>query len=131
MATNLEVVLAYLKAIEDGAVGDALEPFLDKEVVQREYPNRLVANGATRLLTAVKEASVRGQKVVSSQRYLVRSSLVDGDRVALEVDWAGTLKVPVGIIPAGGELHASFGVFFTLKDGKILEQANYDCFEPF
>ena len=47
------------------------------------------------------------------------------------MDWSATLKVPVGSLPAGGTLRASFGVFLTFREGRILSQHNYDCFEPF
>jgi ketosteroid isomerase-like protein len=51
--------------------------------------------------------------------------------VALEVRWSGTLAVPVGSFPAGGEMRARFAVFLDFRDGKIVAQRNYDCFEPF
>jgi ketosteroid isomerase-like protein len=52
------------------------------------------------------------------------------DTVALEADWTGTLRIAVGSIPEGGEMRMHFGVFLTFRDGKIAEQRNYDCFEP-
>jgi len=69
--------------------------------------------------------------VVESQRYEIRNALANGDRVALEVEWTATLKVPVGKIPAGGQMRAHFGVFIDFRDGKIVGQRNYDCFDPF
>jgi ketosteroid isomerase-like protein len=59
------------------------------------------------------------------------NALENGDAMALEVQWTGTLAVPVGDIPAGGDMRARFGVFIELRDGKIARQRNYDCFEPF
>lgn len=50
---------------------------------------------------------------------------------ALEVLWRGTLVVPFGSIPAGGEMRARFAVFLELRDGRIARQRNDDCFEPF
>jgi ketosteroid isomerase-like protein len=67
---------------------------------------------------------------VQSQRYEVLSAIALGDRVAIEARWTATLLVPFGSIPAGGELTAHLGVFFQLRDGKIVLQHNYDCFEP-
>jgi ketosteroid isomerase-like protein len=129
--TNLELARRYLRAIEQGATGEALAAFFHPEVTQREYPNRLVPTGATRDLRAILDGAVRGQKVVSSQRYEVRHSVSEGERLALEVDWSATLLVPVGTLPAGGTIRAAFGVFLTFRDGRILSQHNYDCFEPF
>jgi ketosteroid isomerase-like protein len=129
--TNLDTARRYLRAIEQGATGEALAAFFHPEVTQREYPNRLVPTGATRDLRAILDGAERGQKVVASQRYEVRHSVVEGDTVALEVDWSATLKVPVGSLPAGGTMRASFAVFLTFREGRILSQRNYDCFEPF
>jgi hypothetical protein len=61
----------------------------------------------------------------------VVNELPCGDTVALEVLWAGTLAVPLGSLPAGSELRARFAVFLEFqKDGKIIRQRNYDCFDP-
>ena len=129
--TNLDTARRYLRAIEDGATGEALAAFFHPEVTQREYPNRLVPHGATRDLRALLEGAERGQKVISGQRYAVRHAVEQGDTVALEVDWSGTLQVPVGTLPVGGTMRAAFAVFLTFRDGRILTQHNYDCFEPF
>jgi len=43
----------------------------------------------------------------------------------------GTLAVPFGSIPAGGEMRARFAIFLELRDGRIVRQRNYDCFDPF
>lgn len=50
--------------------------------------------------------------------------------MAIEARWIGVLAIPFGRIPAGGELTAHFGVFFRLRDGRIVSQNNYDCFDP-
>ncbi|MDC0713963.1 nuclear transport factor 2 family protein [Stigmatella sp. ncwal1] len=129
--TNLEVVQSYLQALEQGATGEALARFFHPEVSQREFPNRLTPSGATRDMQALLDAAKRGQKVMTSQRYKVLQAVAQGDQVALEVDWSGTLAVPLGSLPAGGTMRAWIGMFVTVRDGRILSQRNYDCFEPF
>ncbi|MFY0569829.1 nuclear transport factor 2 family protein [Archangium lansingense] len=129
--TNLDIARRYLRAIEQGATGEALAAFFHPEVTQQEYPNRLVPTGATRDLRALLEGAERGQKAVGSQRYEVRHTVAEGDHVALEVDWSATLKVPVGKLPAGGTMRATLAMFITFRDGLIVSQHNYDCFEPF
>ena len=96
----------YLRALETEAPPDALSTFLSEDVVQREYPNRLVPEGATRDLAALLAGNQRGRSVLSGQRYEVRSALVDGDAVALEVR------------------------HFPQRAGSG-SQRNYDCFAPF
>jgi ketosteroid isomerase-like protein len=128
---NIQTVRRYLEAIEKGVGFEEMSEFFTPDVVQIEYPNRFVVEGARRDLQQLREAGERGRKVIESQRYEVRNAMASGDTVALEVDWRATLKVPVGTIPAGGEMRAHFAVFFELRDGKIAVQRNYDCFEPF
>jgi ketosteroid isomerase-like protein len=128
---NLETVRRYFEAIERGASSEEMMAFFAPDVVQIEFPNRFVMNGAQRDLAQLCEASERGRKAVENQWFEVRNALAGGDQVALEVEWTATLKVPVGTIPAGGQMRAHFGVFLDFRDGKIAGQRNYDCFDPF
>ena len=127
---NLQIVQEYLRTIERNAPFDEVAAYFAPDVVQREFPNRLVPDGATRGLAELAEAAARGRNVVTSQRYEVKSAVASDDRVAIEARWVGVLAIPFGSIPAGGELTAHFGVFFELCDGLILSQHNYDCFDP-
>jgi ketosteroid isomerase-like protein len=134
---NLESARGYLAAIEastsdvsDGARASA-ESFFAPDVFQEEFPNRFVPSGAKRDLAALREAAERGRKVMRAQRYEVRSAYAVGETVILETFWVGTLAVPVGSMPAGGEMRAHFAVFLEFRDGLIIRQRNYDCFEPF
>ncbi len=130
-SANLQAARRYLAAIQSGATGDALAAFFTEDVVQEEFPNRLVPAGARRDLAAILEGAVRGQTVLTGQRFDIGSETADGDRVALEVVWTGTLAIPIGTVPAGGELRARFAVFLDFRDGRIAAQRNYDCFDPF
>lgn len=129
-AENITTARRYLKAIENNADFEELSEFFTADVVQYEYPNRLVPDGARRDLTQLREANERGRHAVASQRYDIRRWLASGDQVALEVEWTATLNVAVGAIPAGGQMRAHFAVFLELRDGRIAVQRNYDCFEP-
>ena len=60
----------------------------------------------------------------------VLNAVAIGSQVVLEVRWTGTLTLGFASIPAGGQMHARFAVFLEFRDGKILRQRNYDCFEP-
>lgn len=124
-------VRKYLDAIERGAVGDELAAYFTVDVVQEEFPNRLVAGGARRDLAAILDGAKRGQAVLRAQRFEILNLVASGESVALEMTWIGTLAIPIGSIPAGGEMRARFAVFLELRDGKIAAQRNYDCFDPF
>ena len=130
MSSNLDTARRYLAALEQGGDCQALAEFFAPEVIQEEFPNRLVPTGARRDLAAILAGCERGQQVMSSQRYEVRRALASGKLVALEVLWMGTLAVTLGSLPAGSQMQAHFAVFLEFKDGKITAQRNYDCFEP-
>lgn len=129
-SANLEFVDRYLRAIEQGAVGDELAAFFVAEVVQEEFPNRLVERGARPDLAALLEGAQRGQQVMSAQRYEVRNTVASADQVALEVVWTGTLAVPLGSLAAGETMRAQIAMFIEFRDRKIAAQRNYDCYDP-
>jgi len=131
---NLETARRYLAAIEAGTAGDpgdGAAVFFAPDVEQVEFPNRFVPAGATRDLAALRDAAERGRKVLRAQRYALKHAFASGDTVILEVLWAGTLAVAVGTLAAGDEMRAHFAVFLEFRDGRIVKQRNYDCFEPF
>jgi ketosteroid isomerase-like protein len=119
----------YLESIGTADELGGLRFFAD-DVIQIEFPNRLVPNGATRDLAALRDAAERGRKVMTAQRFDVLNAIASDDRVAVEAIWTGTLAVPLGSIPAGGQMRARFAIFLTYRDGKIVRQHNYDCFDP-
>ena len=128
--TNLDAARQYLAAIQRGAIGEELAQFFAPEVVQEELPNRVSPDGKRRKLAGILDGAERGRKVLSEQRFEIRSAVATGDRVILEVLWVGTLAIPFGTIPAGGEMRAHSAMFLEFRDGKIVAQRNYDCFEP-
>jgi ketosteroid isomerase-like protein len=130
VAEVLELTRRYFAAVAGGATGEALAAFYAPEVVQEEFPNRLAPHGARRDLTAILDAAQRGQRVMAAQRYEILQAMADGDRVAVEFRWSGTLAVSVGSLPAGAELRGRFACFLEFRDGRIVAQRNYDCFDP-
>ena len=128
---NLELARRYLAAIEAGAIGDELAKFFSPDVEQIEFPNRLVPTGAHRDLAALLDGAIKGQKILSAQRYQVEREYADGDTVVLEAIWVGTLSINLGSIPAGGDMRAHFCVVLEIENGRIRKQRNYDCFDAF
>ena len=129
-SATLLLIERYLTAIEQGATGAALAEFYDPAVIQEEFPNRLMPNGARRGLAEIQAAAESGQKVLTAQRYEVLNALVQGDEVALEMQWIGTLAIPFGTLAAGDDMRARISSFITLREGRIISQRSYDCFEP-
>ncbi|HKQ23256.1 MAG TPA: nuclear transport factor 2 family protein [Burkholderiales bacterium] len=129
-AANLATVQAYLQALEAGAVGETLAKFFTPDARQVELPNRLNPSGGASDLPTLLQRAEQGQKLLHSQRYEVKSEVAQGHRVAVEATWHGILAVPLGSLAAGATLKAHFAMFFQLSEGRIREQRNYDCFEP-
>ena len=129
--SNVKTARQYLKALEEGATGEALARFFDPEIQQIEFPNRLNPKGTQRGLSELLAAAEQGRKVMASQSYTIVRELVAGTRVVLEVVWEGTLAVPSQSLPSGATLRAHFAAFLDFRDGKIIAQRNYDCFYPF
>lgn len=127
----LDLVRRYLAALAAGAAGEELRGFFTPDATQTELPNRLHPTGGTSTLATLLERSEQGRALLASQSYEIVSALAQGDRVAVEATWSGTLAVPLGSLPAGARMRAHFAMFFTLEGGRIRTQRNYDCFEPF
>jgi ketosteroid isomerase-like protein len=129
-ADNLATARRYLQAIESSAGGDEMAQFFCNEVVVEIFPSSVFPKGSRSDLAALCAAADCGKRVMSSQRYDVRNAIASADQVAMEVDWTGTLAVPFQSIPAGGQMRAHFATFLQFKNGKIIAQRNYDCYEP-
>jgi ketosteroid isomerase-like protein len=127
---NVAAARRYLKAIEDG-VTDGLNEFFASDIVQEEFPNRLLPDGARRDLAALIDSARRGQWVLLEQRFDVRNVVAAGTLVAMELIWTGKLAVPLGTLTAGERMRAQFAIFLEFRDGKIARQHNYDCFDRF
>lgn len=124
----LDMTKEYLRAIEEGATGERLAAFYTADALQEEFPNRLLPNGAKRDPCELLAAAERGQGLMAAQRYELVSSIVEDNRVAIEVLWTGTLRAAVAGFPA--VMRARFAMFMEFDGEKIRRQRNYDCFEP-
>ena len=127
---NLAIARRYIAALSSGAGADEVSRFYAQDVVQEEFPNRLLPNGATRDLAALKQARVRGQALLSAETFEVLGVVANGSQVAMELHWSGTIGSNVGPFAAGQVLRARFAIFLEFRDGRIVRQRNYDCFEP-
>ncbi|MET3804858.1 ketosteroid isomerase-like protein [Nakamurella sp. UYEF19] len=126
---TLEVARRYLRAVEQGDVAE-LRAHLTTDFVQREWPNPMSPQGASRNLPEVLQAAARGREVVDEQVFQIATEAVDGDRVILEVNWSAVLLVDFPTQPAGTRIRARIAVFLRIRDGRVCAQDNYDAYVP-
>src|SRR5262245_52823201 len=89
---NTETALAYITALGQGKSGQELAAFFDDQVVQTEFPSRLVPEGKSHDRAALLERSGRAAELLSSHHYEVKAALAAGQCVALELEWHGVMK---------------------------------------
>ena len=127
---NLTAARSYIAALSSGAGADELDRFFSPDVVQEEFPNRLLPNGATRDREALRQARIRGKALLSAETFELLGAMASGNQVAMELLWTGTIAKNAGPFTAGQTLRARFAIFLEFRDGRIVRQRNYDCFEP-
>lgn len=127
---NIATVRAFIEAVERFDA-DAAAGFLDAQIVQTELPNKLYAKGQVRGRGDLIRDLPKGRQVLRSQAYPISTIFAAGDKVAVETRWEGVLNVPLGRLQPGDSMVAHICMIFTLRDGKIAAQRNYDCYEDF
>ena len=127
---NIAVVREYIAAIERFDV-EAVGRLLHPDVVQIERPNKLYAKGQTRGYAEMTRDLPRGAKVLRKQSYPIGAIFDAGDTVIVETRWEGIVNVPLGALTPGDAMVAHICMVITLKDGRIIRQVNYDCYEDF
>jgi len=129
-ARNMEVVRTYLGAVERLDV-EAAAACLDPVIEQVERPNRLYKDGQVRGFEQMMRNLPRAAQVLQRQSYDVATVFASGEQVVVEARWEGIVNVPLGRLMPGDAMVAHIAMVFTLKDGKIVRQVNYDCYEDF
>ena len=132
MVDNVAMVRAYVDAVsqfDEAAVTALLHP----EMRFHELPNRIRPKGGVDDLAAMMAGLRRAGegKVLRRPRYIFGDVIAAGDRVVVEARWEGELAMPIGRLQAGEIMVAHICMVFRLKDGRIIEQRNYDCYEDF
>lgn len=130
--SNLAAVESFFEALQNGIEPAELAQFYSDDVVQEEFPNAFLPQGARRGLTELQEAAARGNAAMAQQSFEILNAVARGDTVVVESNWTGTLAVDLSEqTPAGSQMRARFAQIFEFADGKIIAQRNYDCFYPF
>lgn len=128
--SNVARVRELIAAIERFDV-DAVARLYHSDVVQTEHPNRLYPKGQVRDHATMLRDLPKGKTVLRSQRYPIEAIFASGDRVTVQTRWEGILDVPLGRLQPGDTMVAHICMVMTLRDGQIVAQTNYDCYEDF
>jgi ketosteroid isomerase-like protein len=120
----------FLHTLQNRTSFEDLLRFYHPDIEQIEFPNTITKSTTVRSLADLKDASEKGRTVLQKEVYDIIKSYCIGNTVIIEAVWTGTLAMPMGHIPIGGQMKAYFAQFFDFQDGKIIRQRNYDCFEP-
>lgn len=128
--SNISVVRAYLKAVER-LDAEAAESMVDAGIVQVERPNLLYRDGQVRGAAEMFRDLPKARTLLRQQSYRIDTIFGAGAQVAVEARWEGVLAVAMGKLAPGDPMVAHLCMVFTLADGRIVRQVNYDCYEPF
>lgn len=124
----LTIAKNYLKAIK---ANKDLSLFFHPDVMQIELPNRLNPKGVISNAEQIAERFSKSRKLLKMQNYEIENDVVKDDLVVLQIKWTGVLAVSVGTLGAGQTMKGHFAMFFQFKNGQIIKQTNYNCFEDF
>jgi len=125
------IAVNFVKTLQNRASAGELLRFYHPDIEQTEFPNAITKNTAIRNLDDMRRGAEKGSKVLLKEEYEILRSFTCQNNVILEVTWTGTLAIPMGSIPVGGQMKAHFAQFFEFEGDKIIRIRNYDCFEPF
>ncbi len=127
---RVAIVERYYACINAGDMEGAFA-CLAPRVVQEEFPNRLVPDGAVRDLAALRDAWSRGRTVIATQQFTLTRVHPIGATVIVEAEWTGTVAGDIGPFKDGAVLRARFAQFLEVDgDGRIRAIRSYDCFDP-
>ena len=130
-ADQIGVVERYLALLFDPATTSAqLGDLLHEDVMFVEHPNLVSPQGSRRDRSALLASFEAGRRLMGEQRLDDLEVLPAGDYVVARAAWSGTLAVDAAPLRAGSTLRARLAMFFTVRDGRVFRQENYDCYEP-
>ena len=124
----MECVLALLRAIEGGGGAAEIAPFLAQDYTLSEAPHLLAPAGATRSRDEALAGAEAAQDVVSGQRFAVRRTTCEGNRVVVEAEWSATLLMDLPHWDTGDVIRARLASVFEVRDGRVISQDSYDCY---
>ena len=129
--SQTEIIERYLSLIADpDADVELIAALLEDDMRFVERPNLVNPRGSTRDVAQMLASVAHGRRLLKAQRFEIVDHVVAGDTIATRVVWTGTPAVDAPPFRAGSRIRADSFMHFTLRDGRIAHQENYDCFHP-
>ncbi|CAN5272004.1 hypothetical protein BH09BAC4_BH09BAC4_07410 [soil metagenome] len=125
------IVTNFVYTLQNRISAEEILSFYHPDVEQIEFPNVLTQRKVIRNLNELRDGLDQGRQVLQKEEYQVIKLYSVENTVIMEAIWTGTLAIPIGSTPVGGQIQAYFAQFYEFKEDKIIRQRNYDCFEPF
>ena len=130
MSTQTDLLLSLYETISAGVTDERLAAFFHPDAEQVEYPSLLRPGGHRRSLAEMREGARLGAGMIRDQRFDVHHVVEQGEHAAVQLTWSATLAVDAGALPAGTQLVSHVAAFYDFRDGLVLRQSSYDCYEP-
>ena len=124
------IAFHFIDTLQNRKTTAAITDFYHPDIQQIEFPNKVTPCTTVRNLGELKEAAEKGKRLLQEEVYEIIRSYTFDNSVIIEAKWTGTLAIPFGNLPAGGQIKAHFAQFYEFSEGKIIRQRNYDCFDP-
>jgi ketosteroid isomerase-like protein len=115
---------------DPNSTAEGLREFYADDLVWQEMPHQFAPAGRTLDFAGMQAAFMESQKLVAEQRYVLDNVVAGEDAAALQIRWEMTLAQDLGELAAGAKLRGNLAIIFRLKDGKIVQQADYLSYDP-
>jgi ketosteroid isomerase-like protein len=127
--SQADIIERYLALIADPSVEvERIAELLDDDMRFVERPNLVNPRGSTRDVAELLTSVAQGRELLEAQHFEIVDHVVAGDTIATRVIWTGTPALDAPPFRAGSCIRADSFMHFTLRDGRIAHQENYDCF---
>jgi ketosteroid isomerase-like protein len=126
-----DIIERYLSLIANPSADvELIAELLDDDMRFVERPNLVNPRGSARDVAQILASVAHGRQLLKAQRFDIVDHVVAGDTIATRVVWTGIPAVDAPPFRAGSCIRADSFMHFTLRDGRIANQENYDCFYP-
>lgn len=102
-----------------------VDVFYSDELEWTELPKAGTPDGRRGNLTYFRECAVQLLTLFPDRQLKVLRSVAEDDTVVLEQEWQGTASFSAGNFVAGNVARQRIVSFFTLKNGRIVQETDY------